>query len=68
MSRRAIGGTVSADDEKKPSLDAYADEKADELLREVVQRATTGGFSLRPFAELSEPTNGVMSRFPRPRG
>lgn len=59
---------MSADDDKKPSLDQYVDQKASELAAEVVERAVGGGFSLRPFAELDEPPEGVMVSLPTSAG
>ncbi|MGH7271592.1 MAG: hypothetical protein ACREJ3_14270, partial [Polyangiaceae bacterium] len=47
-------------DREKPNLDRYAESKASELLGEVTEKAVTGGFSLRPFAEVDEPTTGIM--------
>jgi hypothetical protein len=51
-------------DDKKPNLDSYTDAKASELLVDLVERASSGGFSLRPFAEPTEPTKGTMVSLP----
>ena len=57
-----------SEDEKKRNLDHYTDAQADDLLAQVATRARAGGFSLRPFAELAEPTGGTMVALPNSAG